>query len=226
MTRHFSILLAGAAVVLLAVPSEAVLIQYSSKALFLADTGATSATGPLPNIGNAGLTETVGAVTFDSLSSTLFFGTLGTGVGAQWSTVLPGNELAISGPESFEIAVPGPIYSLGFDFIEPNVSDVATDGCNAPCFDSTFEVTLLSGGVAIPGASFSFNGPDATAWFVGVWTDFAFDGARIVDSTGTIDNEFWGEFYTGTESAVPEPGTLLLLGGGLLGLAARRRRAS
>jgi PEP-CTERM motif len=216
MTQRSSVWLAAAALLALAAPSEAVLITYSNKASFLTDTGATSATGALPNLGGAA-THVVGSVTYTTLSGSLFF--------SQWSTVLPGNELAISGPESFKVTVPGPIYSLGFDFVEPNVDNVALDGCNATCFDSTFMVTLLSGGVAIPGATFNYNAPDATLAFVGVWTDFAFDGAQIIDVTGTIDNEFWGEFYTGTEP-VPEPGTLLLLGGGLLGVAARRRRAS
>lgn len=216
MTRRYPVWLAAAAVVALAAPSEAALITYSSKASFLADTGAASATGPIPNPGPVGSTYTVGAVTFTSLSGGLYFG------GPLWSTVLPGNDIAISGPESFEVGLAGPVFSLGFDFVEPNVSFVETDGCNAQCFDSTFMVTLLSGGVAIPGATFNYNAPDATLAFVGVWTDFAFDGARIIDVTNTIDNEFWGEFYTGT-TPVPEPGTLFLLGGGLLGLVARRR---
>jgi hypothetical protein len=216
--RRFALLLPAVALVAIATPSEAVLITYSSKGAFLTDTGATSATGALPNAGGVGLGPyTIGSVTYTSLSGGLNFG------GQVWSTLIPGEELAISGVESFEMDLALPVFSMGFDFHEPSPSSVLTDGCNAPCFDSTFQVTLLSGGVAIPGATFFFNAPDATLAFVGVWTDFAFDGARIVDATNTIDNEFFGEVYTGNDP-VPEPGTLLLLATGMAGLGWRSRR--
>jgi hypothetical protein len=209
--------------VALGTPSEATLITYSNQAAFLSDTGAASATGALPDVGPVAPGFTVGSVSFTSLSGQFFVGIPPN----DWSSLIPGPDIAISGVESFRVDLAAPVYSLGFDFHEPtHNTGTYPDSCFAPCFDSTFEVTLLSGGVAIPGASFLYNAPDDVLAFVGVWTDFAFDGARIIDVTNTIDDEYWGEFYSGTRSAAtPEPGLLLLLASGI-GAArlARRRR--
>jgi hypothetical protein len=206
----------------LGTPSEATLITYSNQAAFLSDTGASSATGALPNIGPVAPGFTVGSVSFTTLSGTLFMGTPPN----EWSSLIPGADIAISGVESFQVGLAAPVYSLGFDFHEPTKhTNNYPDDCFATCFDSTFEVTLLSGGVAIPGASFTYNATDDVLAFVGVWTDFAFDGARIIDVTNTIDDEYWGEFYTGTRSAAtPEPGTLLVLVSALGAARLLRRR--
>ena len=136
-----------------------------------------------------------------------------------WSTLIPGSpDVAINGVENFDFISPGPLYSFGFDFHEPNVpSPVSPDTCNDTCFDSTFEVTLVRAGLAIN--SFSFNRPDASLEFVGVISRQAFDRVRIREIIGGIDNEFFGNFLVGREPVnVPEPGTLLLLSAGLLGM--------
>ena len=99
-----------------------------------------------------------------------------------------------------------------------------TNDCFAPCFDSTFQVSLFLGGS--PVGSFSYNAPDATLAFVGVWADQQFDRAQIIDVTNTIDDEYWGQFYTGATSPVPEPATVLLFASGVGALASRRRRRS
>ena len=213
-------------VALSATCADAALITFSNKAAFQGATGATSATGPLPNQGAAAPGFTVGSASFTTLSGTLFIGTAGIppAVVSDWSATLPGNDIAISDVESFRVDLAAPVYSFGFDFFEPNVTGVTvppTDDCFAPCFDSTFTVNLYSGATLL--GSFNYNAPDAVASFVGAWTDFAFNRVEIIDTTATIDDEYWGEFYTGT-SPVPEPGTMGLLGLGLLALHRRRRR--
>lgn len=64
---------------------------------------------------------------------------------------------------------------------------------------------------------FNFNAPNNTASFVGVWSDIAFNKVQIRETSGGIDNEYFGRFYTVQVAApVPEPakylaGAMLLL---------------
>ena len=51
--------------------------------------------------------------------------------------------------------------------------------------------------------------PDDVLAFIGVWTDAPFDRIEIIDTTATIDNEYFGKFYTGTV-AIPIPATVWL----------------
>jgi len=136
---------------------------------------------------------------------------------------LGGNELAISGMEhlNVDINLGGEVYSFGFEFVEPHYDpylySLTSDSSTPEYFtDSTFTVTLLSGGIDVD--SFTFNAPDDQAYFVGVWSTLAqgFDNVQIRETTGGIYNEFFGEFYVGTQP-IPLPGAVLL---GLLGLTA------
>lgn len=233
LLSHFRIWTTVALAVLFVLPCQADTI-FSDKATFLAATGATSATGPLPNIGliagGAGASQTVGNVTFTiaAPSTELHIGTanLGPGCGGvvncDWTLRLAGADIAISGVENLNAAVSlgGPVYSMGFDFVNP----VLDPNVGAPATDSIFTVTLKDGATLV--TSFSFGTPSAlwpgdAATFVGFWGGALFDRMEIRETVGTHDNEFFGQFYTGT-TPIPEPGTVLLLGSGLAGLALRR----
>ncbi len=193
-------------------------ILFSDKSTFISSTGATSATGTIPNLGSVGSSFTLGSVTFtiSPPATELFIGASGTRVAPDWSSVGPGNEIAISGIENLNANFSSPVFSAGFDFIEPT-----DETCFATCFDSTFDVILKNSGVIVD--SFTFNAPNDVLAFIGIWTDSAFDRMEIVDTTATIDDEFFGEFYTGS-SPVPLPAAVWLFGSGLIGLAGIARR--
>jgi len=224
-------LVTAAFLAVFAAPAQAAVIVFTDKASFLASTGATSATGPL---GGTGDPITVGSITFDGLSpSNLAMGSSAN----EWSTLIPGNDLAVSDVENFDIIAAGLVFAMGFDAHEPTASwpgDIAnTDTCGIPeaCTDSTFTITFLNGAAVV--GSQSVNFPDNVLAFFGVWSDQAFDRFQVRDTTGTIDDEFFGEVYTSQQALVvetppstdvPEPMTLGLLGAGLFGIGAMRRR--
>jgi hypothetical protein len=213
---------------LVAAPAFANLQVYDSRSAFLAATGSLDATGPLPNLGFVRDTAvTVGTVTYTPVpGSTMWMGAKGSGL-SDWTSLLPGSDVALNDVENLDLVVASPVYSLGFDFVEPSGFDLPTGGCFVtPCVDSTFTVTLVSGGVAV--GSFTFNAPDDVAAFVGVSSAVSFDTARIRETVGSLDDEYFGRVYTGGSpvSSVPEPATGAML---LAGLAAavgslRRRR--
>lgn len=204
--------------------AEAAIVTFNDKTNFLNQTGATSATGALPNLG-AVASATVGDVTFTRgpAATALFIGR----PGDDWTSLNPGNDIALSSPEDLNVDIAAPVFSTGFDFVEPDENSTGI-GCNATCFDSTFEVTLKLGAAMVD--IFSFNAPDNVLSFIGVWSDNAFDRLEIRDITGTIDNEYYGEFYTGDRSlsAIPVPAAVWLFGSaliGLLGISKRRKTA-
>jgi hypothetical protein len=207
--------------------ASAALITFTDRATFIAATGATDATGPLPFFDNPVSGNIVaGSVTF-TVNSAYFGGV----VIGDWSTLNPGVDLVISNglaptpvSDAFDAALAAPVYAAGFDMVEPARSTLAVDGCNLPCVDSTFTVTLRNGGAFVD--LFTFNAPDDVLAFVGVWSTSPFDRLEIRETTGTDDNEFWGRFYTGTTPAVvpvPAAGWLLAAGLGILGSVTGRR---
>lgn len=193
---------------------NATIVTFNDQSAFLSATGATSATGTIPDLGKiTGGTQTLGDVTISlgSGATQLFIGATGTSVAPDWTSVNPGNDIALSGIESINVDFVSPVYSAGFEFVEPSDST-----CYAPCFDSTFNVILKNGGVTVD--SFTFNAPDDVLAFIGVWSDSAFDRLEIIDLTATVDDEYYGEIFAGARSLVPIPAAVWLFSSGLIGL--------
>lgn len=144
------------------------------------------------------------------------------GVADEWSTVIPGNDLAISNPEDFKIDFATTITGFSFLLHEPTTSDVKQDGCNAACVETTFSFKLFSGANQV--GSFSLDPANDVANFVGFSSLSGFDKLVVDDVTNAIDNEFFGNFRTGV-ATIPLPAglPLLLAGLGALGFVARRK---
>lgn len=177
---------------------------YYNKAVFVAATSATSATGPLPDVGtvldssvNPAGTFTLGSVTFGLTfgSDNVAIGALGTAAAPDWYPQTPGNDMAL-GWERLQVSTSAPVYSFGFDIVEPDVTMPPFGGTPE---ESTYEFLLFNGPLLV--GQVSFDGgkiPNDVQTFIGVWSDKPFDRVVINDISGSDDDEFLGEFYTGT----------------------------
>jgi len=201
-----------------AVSANATVITFDSRADFEAATGA-AVVGAIPESGST-VEFSIGSLNFKNAGggSTL-------NASLNWSTkISEAFDLAINGPENFDVDSTTPLYSFGFDFHEPTAPrpPAFPDTCNLPtCVDSTFQLRLLSGMTTV--ALYEFTRPKDSLEFVGIWTSDPFDRIEIRETVGTADNEFFGNFTIGTTPA-PEPVSLALFGIGLTGLALARRK--
>jgi len=144
--------------------------------------------------------------------------------GTTYSTMFsPNPYIAISGIENFDVIIglSDDIFAFGMDVHEPIASTATQNGCNVlTCIDSTFLVDLQSSGVSV--GSVSFNPANDQLAFFGVVSDVAFDTIVVRETTGTNDNEFFGNFITRT-TAVPEPSIAILLASGIIAFGVVRR---
>jgi hypothetical protein len=178
---------------------------FHNKAAFLAATAATSATGPLPDVGiilDADVDPPVSAYPLGSLtfgltfgSDNVFMGAAGTPGFPDWYAGTPGNDMAF-GWERFEVATSGPVYSFGFDIVEPDATMPPFGGIPE---ESTYEFVLYNGPVLVGHVLFDGSSiPNDVETFIGIWSDKPFDRIVINDISGSDDDEFLGEFYTGS----------------------------
>jgi len=207
--------LAGLLLLVTGAAQAALISPFFDRTDFVNATGATSLTGPLPDLaGSQGTSVTLGDATLTAGNSIF--------VGTGWSTLLPNQRaIAISGPENLTVAInTGPVNAFGFYFHEPGSSTAQLNGCNTVCVESTFRVDLLLNNVLVD-SSVTFSSANDTAVFIGLLYDVLFDEVRFTEIVGTNDNEFYGEMFAGV--AVPAPATLLLFGAGLLGFGVTGR---
>ena len=193
----------AAAVCLTASTANAASFHYNDEAGFDALAGTTISV-PLPDADDVGVGPyAVGPLTFTSNSGALFFG--GTD---HWSTLIAGEELAISGKEEFTLEIAGGTTALSFLLHQPGTSTAIVDGCNAACVASTFSFSIYSGATLLD--SFIQAPSFDLADFFGFYDAGGFDKIVITETVGTNDNEFFGEFRIAA-TVIPLPATLPLL---------------
>lgn len=197
-----------------------IIATYANKASFINATNSVSATGILPMLGSVGPNVTIGNANFNT---TAFPTTTDIAVD-QFSTLIQGNELALSGSENMNVSLsaPSPVTSFGFEIHEPSRTRQLIDGTNTPFFhDSTFTISLFQGASLVDQAM--LQPANDVLVFFGLETDMAFDrvsitedlaGSTYISGNASVDmsndNEFFGEFLIGSvSSTVPEPTSAL-----------------
>lgn len=114
---------------------------------------------------------------------------------AEWTSLLEGDDLALSADEEMDLWVDEPITSFGFEIVEATVPGLPP-GCNYPvCLDSTFELSLFLGPDLV--GAVQFNAPDEQAAFIGVHSNKPFDRMELRELTPDPGNEYFGELFIG-----------------------------
>ncbi|MCA1568134.1 MAG: collagen-like protein [Acidobacteria bacterium] len=186
----------------IATPAEAATVFDDRQAFIAATSAHTTASFPVVQSSiSVGTTYALGELTFHkgNTAGVMRVGSYTTRFGTGKS------QLALDDLEHLNVDTSAPVYSFGFDFVEPQFDP----GVNAGFVDSTFTVTLKMGGAVVH--TFTFNAPNDTAAFVGVLAEEPFNRIEIVETVGGIENEFYGQFYVGEQAlGTNNPAQLLI----------------
>ncbi|MEL7470356.1 MAG: hypothetical protein AAFN27_18020 [Pseudomonadota bacterium] len=122
--------------------------------------------------------------------------------------------------ENFNAILDEAVFGFGFDVFEP----VTASLCNtATCIASTFQVSLFNGSNLVGSTSFTPLPSDTETTFFGIISTAQFDLLAVRETTGTNDNESFGNFTSVSAVPLPAPFALLLAGVGAL-ISLRRWR--
>ncbi|GGY47687.1 hypothetical protein [Parvularcula lutaonensis] len=186
-------------------------IVITDKAAYTSSAGVENESGPIPIVAGSFGSRMVGDVTISAGAGSSL------NLTQDWSSRIAGNQWAINGVENFSIDFDGPKFSFGIDLVEPERDPLV----NAAFIDSTFRIDLCNGMTCFD--SVSFSPMNDMAVFLAVASMQAFDRVVFTETTGGIENEFFGEIFASTRP-IPLPGAALLFAPALAGLAFVRRR--
>ena len=169
--------------------------EFYDREQFLTATGANDATGSIPNLGKSSGEVQIGTLAFRSAPGSVLRVGRPDVVDGDWYPQRAGNEIAFDGIENFNVDLPEPVHSFGFEFVEP---DLTMPPWGGDPVESEFTATMLLGGEIVDSITFSRDNDVVT--FVGFTSPHAFDRVEIRETTGTNDDEYFGRFYFGTSA--------------------------
>jgi len=146
-----------------------------AKPILLAQTGAVDMTGSLPNIGRVTGPVTVGGVTLSGRSLSVGAGSDPSVQDGDWTALLPEADIALEGGplKELDITFQNPVFTAGFDFVEPETGP----NVGAKFSDGRFNLTLKLGDQSL--RELAFSPPNDVATFVSVVSDVPFDKIEL-----------------------------------------------
>ncbi len=184
------LVLVGCAVALGAPAASAQVALFTDRAAFVTETAAAE-TRPIPNDG-AGVPSTSWSWFDYAAIEEGRLVHLGLLADEDWTVLIPGNTIAVSGTERLRVSSARAMTALGFDFAEHTDNTYGDFACtvHCPCSNSQFDVRVFSGDALL--GSIVFDPPGNVLAFVGVASDVPFDRVEFYELAANCDDEYWG----------------------------------